>query len=140
MRSEAEPAHNLQAVSAPPATELRGLTVVLHDMQAALREDGHAEGHDIHPDRTHAILVDHPACRVACDRDHSVVSALVEMWRKHTARPEFQQCIADTHACKCWKGGGVGRDDGADFVVIVWVVEKVKVPVAILSEDLVTII
>lgn len=109
-------------------------------MQTPLRKKCHSKRNNIHPHSAHPILVDHPTRGVPGDTNHSIVRALMEVWWQHTARSKFQQCIADAHACDCWKCGGVGGDDGANGVVEVFVVEEVVVPVAVFGEKRVSVV
>lgn len=115
-------------------------TVVLHGVQATLREECHPIRYDVDLNSAYAVLVDHPARHVSRDTHNSVVCALVEMWREHTAGPEFQQSVADSHASHCWECRRVGSDDGAVSVAEVAMVEEVVVPVDVFCEKRMSVV
>jgi len=115
--------------------EIVAHTVVLHDMQAALREDGHSQRGNVNPMSLHPIFSNHPRRCVPCDCSDKVGCSGMEMRWQHATRSKFQQRNTDpqpseSRECRC-----VGRYDCADSTIEVGTGVEVVPPVTIFCEE-----
>jgi hypothetical protein len=114
-------------------------TVVLHNMQTALREYRKAHRNQIHLPHLHAILPNHPARRVTRDSSDQVGGPRVQVRRQHAAGSQLQERNAGALTSEGREGGGISCDNSAGGAVIVWVRVEVVIPVCLLGEESVAV-